>query len=434
MLRLLLFIALLFTAVVARAQSYDEVDQINRIALSIMRDNPDSSQVLLEASINFSKEIDYSYGLATAYHLQARKKMLEHEDIEALKAFSKAYHHYLKTDSITGDNQAIICRNMASIYTRNYQFDQAIIFYDSALSLISSYIDEYPKRAVKTNRQKSLYDIIYYKGLAQKRAGQLEKANKTFRELWNSNGKRIQTKSVPRVLNQLGFVNTDLGNYKEARYFLNQILELDGVSKEYQARALHNIGHSYLNEGDHLTARDYFEKAIVKKRALGFTESNVKSLFITYLDLGETLYHLENYKDAVAAWELALSLNYEISADPKLFLIHNWLQQAYMLFDIDKANSHGVLYRDYNKSFNEKSSLIAQQIEADVFMLELQGDELEANYVVRVKREERKLLIQAVLGTGIIIIILLSIWHIWRKRKHQLFQKQMQALATKKPQ
>ena len=206
MLRVLLVIALLVSGHWAFSQVRQQVDKLNRLALRQMRKDPDSCRLFLKRSIKIAGSEAYFKGLANALNVKARLSQVEGNDLEAFRTYQKALVHYAKSDSVVSNNQAIVLRNMAAILLEKYQYKDAISFYDSSEYRLRQYISERPERSRKTNKFKSLNDIMYYRALAQKRSGKLLDANKTLNLLWKEAKQQNNGSDHARVLIQLGLV------------------------------------------------------------------------------------------------------------------------------------------------------------------------------------------------------------------------------------
>lgn len=415
----------------ATGQARSQVDELNRQALRQMRKAPDSCRTILSKSIKIAESEGYFKGLGNAFNIRARLSELEGDDLAAFETYQKALTFYAQTDSVVSNNQAIVLRNMAAIFLDKYQYEEAVKYYDSAEYFLRQYMVAQPDRAEKTNKLKSLNDIIYFKAIAQKYTGRLSDANITLNQLWNQGIDERKNVNYARTLNQLGLVNIDLQNYHEARYYFRQMMELEKVSDLYIARAHHNIGMAWLAEGKYKKAQGCFEKSLEVKQSFKSSELKQKLLFHSYLELGESFFRQENFIEAIEQWEKALSFDVDISEDPEYYVVHNWLQQSYMLFDLTKANVHGEKFKSYSKAFHKSKLTLAEQLESQVFTLSLAENKLKETHGQESAAQQTQFKVILVV-VAIAALLLFLAWLLRRKIRHHRYYRQMHSLATNK--
>lgn len=412
----------------------ENVKVLNKRALQLMRTQPDSSRLLIDKAFEEAEKINYQWGKATAKNLSGRLLMLESQDIRAITEFEEALPLYEETDSVYLNNHHIIFWNIATIYYRNDVFEAASDYFQKSFEALELLIHQNQDHPKAKNREGDLLDAVYYKALSLKKLGQLNESRVLLERLWNDefpeNG---LVEHRAKVLNQLGLINKDLSNFAEARYFYRQILELAEVSDLYVGRALHNTGYTWLSESEYEKAADYFKKAIAQKKRLKKSKSSQRSLFVSHLDLGEALYHQKRYREAINQWELALGLDADVSENPELFIAHNWLQQCYMLFDVEKADFHGERYRLLMADFTESKQELVQEFEGQVFRLNLEEERLKTAHEMQIisQRTQYQLVILA-------LLLFTGLFWWWRKRiraqRHEAYNKKMYSAATTKSQ
>jgi len=103
------------------------------------------------------------------------------------------------------------------------------------------------------------------------------------------------------VLGQVGLIYSDLGNYKEAEYYLKKSLSLVTNTNDLELvrakiRILNNLGVLYLDIGDYYGAAQIFEKIIQDNS--NSNEISTEILIGPYLNLGISNFYLKNIKAA----------------------------------------------------------------------------------------------------------------------------------------
>lgn len=434
-LEIFLFVSLTTLNSLAFDQKEQSVDELNSQAFKLVRSYPDSAKALLAKSLELAFEIEYYAGAATSLKLSAQTLMIQRKDLEALETFQRAIHTYNQSDSGHLNDKHITYRNMAAILSRNHNYKMALTYYDSALINLTRFMREYPEDAGKNNSGLFLTDLLYFKSIGLKKSGDLLEAAKTLSSLWENSEK---TESHGRVLNQLGLINKDLENYNEAKYFYRQVLELQKVRPIDRGHALHNYGYALILEGKYDSAREYLENAINEWGVIlsdnKTSNTALRGLFRSRLDLGECFFHKGQYRQAVEKWEKALSINFNLETDPELFAIHNWLQQTYMLFDIEKANEHGELYRKYRDQFLMQKTAIATNFEGQVFRLQLEEYENSRNHSRALISQQNSFYAYLIIGILTSILLFYLLVKLVKHYRHKRFQQAMYQIATKKNQ
>lgn len=142
-----------------------------------------------------------------------------------------------------------------------------------------------------------------------------------------------------------GLRRRKIGELEEARKYYQKVIEYadDETLKERVGVAYHNMGDSYLVEGELKLAEQYFTKAIdyrVKKR----------STYLTYMDLGECKLLSRNYEEAGRYLNQAFDLYGSFEAGPdEIKIFHHLTSLNQVLGNKDKA-------LEYSNKFNSETS------------------------------------------------------------------------------
>lgn len=123
-----------------------------------------------------------------------------------------------------------------------------------------------------------------------------------------------RSEEVAKVMNNLGVVCNDLGEFSNALDYLQRALEIraavHGEENNLTATTYQNLGNTYLDSGDPNKALEYFQKALdINQKVL---ESDDPALAVSYNDLGNVFYSLGDYGKALEYLEKALEIQTKI--------------------------------------------------------------------------------------------------------------------------
>lgn len=118
---------------------------------------------------------------------------------------------------------------------------------------------------------KKLYEeaekLYYQEGTKEALTSAIAKAEEALK-LYRSAGDRLQEAII---LNNIGFVYTNLGEQQKALQYFNQSLPVSRAigDRRWEATALNNIGIVYSNLGEQQKALDYYNQSLPLSRAVG---------------------------------------------------------------------------------------------------------------------------------------------------------------------
>lgn len=123
-----------------------------------------------------------------------------------------------------------------------------------------------------------------------------------------------RSEEVAKVMNNLGVVYNDLGEFSNALDYLQRALEIrlavHGEENSLTATTYQNLGNTYLDSGDPNKALEYFQKALdINQKVL---DSDDPALAVSYNDLGNAFYSLGDYGKALVSLEKALEIQTKI--------------------------------------------------------------------------------------------------------------------------
>lgn len=123
-----------------------------------------------------------------------------------------------------------------------------------------------------------------------------------------------QSEEVAKVLNNLGVVCNELGEFSKALDHLQRALEIrlavHGEENNLTATTYQNLGNTYLDSGDPNKALEYFQKALeINQKVL---DPDDPAFAVSYNDLGNVFYSLGDYGKALEYLEKALEIQTKI--------------------------------------------------------------------------------------------------------------------------
>lgn len=123
-----------------------------------------------------------------------------------------------------------------------------------------------------------------------------------------------RSEEVAKVMNNLGVVCNDLGEFSNALDYLQRALEIrlavHGEENNLTATTYQNLGNTYLDSGDPNKALEYFQKALeINQKVL---DPDDPAFAVSYNDLGNVFYSLGDYSKALEYLEKALEIQTKI--------------------------------------------------------------------------------------------------------------------------
>lgn len=387
-----LFVFIFFINLVCSCSNGDirpELD-LNSISGELLEVDNDSAILLANKSLelNLGPEHDYYSHFLISYAYKEKN-----EFIKSLK------HLLLASDLIPEDekfnpNRASINKNIGRILERYSGYDLALEYYDEAFK----YVNESQKAGLLLNTAHIL-----------KEQGELEKAAKTYIDALELADEHGQTTRKTMIANQLALVRVRIGEYESARDLLFSIISDDNIPNydKYAGRAYHNIGHSYMAEGDYRAAIKFYTEAL-KLKKLG------SERFFSLKDIGECYSKLGNYNSSITYLEEAETHYKSLPCLPENYSIFKLLQEVHMNNgSINRSQQFLQLFYRENDTHEKKRNQINEINNAEKIQ-KIISDHYERRDIT----EYIDLLKLGLLGlAGLTLFCVFHLLKYWRKRK-----------------
>ena len=316
------------------------IDELLFEAEEIVTDNPEKSIKLTNSAFSLAQEAGDMYRMVSAKTVMGYISMMTNDYAVAYVNYNDALKFLERADTIDLFKKVAILNNMAIIKSSYDDHDGAVLLYELAHKTAIQYVDENRELAEEYGDLQLLVDLPYDMATELKHEGKYLEAGDILVELWEDSEFKNDTILLAKVVNQLGQIKVLNGEYSKALEFFATAAFNEGIEPSIRAIAMHNLASTYKDQEDYEKADKYYTEAIELK----LEYSNEKSQFITMLEQGELAFAKGDFGAATERWETALSTFDGIKNDPDLFVIHDWLQKAYLKTDLEKASLYGNLY------------------------------------------------------------------------------------------
>ena len=423
-----IFLLCLFVFHLNGFQGKQSVDILNQKAADFYKTSLDSFYVYTNSAYEKAKKINYVKGMALA---QSRlgwvhKNMGKHD--LAMENYIKALF-LLKENKVEDyENLFSILHNMAVIYSDFKLYEQAISHYDSALVILDKYMNlQYD--ASLTRKKK---DLLYFKAKVLINTGnemQMQQGLEILQDIYDGN----DTINGARTLNRLGLVLTDLEEYDKARKQFDMLFSHPKVPSRYKGMAYHNIGRTYLKQGELKLAEDYYSKAYDLNKQL----KNKRTLFITMSDLGEVYIKQGRYTEAVNILEAALDTYDQVTRKPEYYTAYNLLATAYTRIDLSQYDKYNSLFLAADDAYIQQQQKLRDDARQKKILMTISG------FMNHLKLQKEKRQFEKTYWTWGLVLLLVAggvvVYYIRKDRKRkaalgelkQIFNEAEQLLIAK---
>lgn len=270
--------------------------------------------------------------------------------IAALRAIRRA-------DTTDLYNETLILNHLSIIHSDFNNHDESIEYGKEALRVAKQYIKKHPDFAEVNGDARLLVDIPYYMAVEYQEKGAHQTAGNILVDLWEQAEDKEDIVSYALVLNELGIVKMNNGEFKDAQEYFGLVVSGRDVYEEDKSVAYHNLAYTYMEQGNYEKADSYFLIALDMKKGL----EDDYGQFVTYQDIGELEFRRGNKGKAIEYWETALNTYDQVDGDPELYSVFNWLQLAYMDSDVEKAKEFNLIYAEKNNFYVKNQTFQREQ-------------------------------------------------------------------------
>lgn len=291
-------------------------------AYSLVNSYPDSAIYYINKALLFSKEANYTKGIAFSYYTLGGFMHNFGDYPDAIENLFKALE-YAVTPWIKAESMRLI--SLSHIYLD--ESDKALEYLEECIEIFDSIGDKYGLA-----RSYIDYGLLY-----ENKANFLEALSYYQRALEIS--EELNDLSFKAfIFNNMGVINHNLSmnlialDYYKQAYEISNRIGLDFL----EATILSNMSEVYIDEGDFNTALAKIEMGINITEGTG----NKKDLTYLLLNKGQTYLHLGQYKQALKNFNLAHKISNEIgtvNADVGLRIQVGFGKTYYKLKDYPKA-------------------------------------------------------------------------------------------------
>jgi len=376
------------------------VSKYNEIAKSRLAQNEFDSCIYyagksLEA--DFNNGLDYYSHYLIAFSFDEKKEFLN-----ASKSYLKALAT-IPEGKAFDDHRVSILKNIGRLCKIHGNYGQAIRYYQKAL--------EYVGEADRAG-------LMFNLGNAYKGKEDYEEAQKTYLAALQVALDNNDMSRQVKIYHQLGLLYSELKDYGQARSYYQTVINYENGPtipsnyEHYLGRSLHNMGSSFLYEGNYQQAVEYLLQAIKYK-------SKEKDLFITYMDLGTSFTKLGDFGLAHAYYAKAESIYSQVEPTEKNIEVFNLMNLSYRASgDLKKSLAYGDQYTREIKKFLHTRNEMIQQFNSTSFAKAMDDFHKGTDRAARFKA--------LVAGNWILIAVLIIaiFWALWFYRKKRSIMSQ----------
>jgi hypothetical protein len=154
--------------------------------------------------------------------------------------------------------------------------------------------------------QISDFDVSYYRGLRNIRAGKIEEAKSYFVKLINSKGLSLHEQAL--ATSTMSDIYIQKGKIDSAIHLLVSAAIADIQSSTKETSAIFNLSNLLFKQGDLKNASAYIEKAVKDAVSYGARQRKVQMSAILPLIEGEKIARVENEKRTLATYSVVITL------------------------------------------------------------------------------------------------------------------------------
>jgi signal transduction histidine kinase len=260
------------------------INRLNKLAEQYFQFNPDSTYYYAQKSIELSKKINYSSGLAGGLLQMGRANSLRGKSYEAAQEFNEAVQLYKKLNNLHGLGETYIA--YGRMYTLLANYRSAL----SCLNLSLSYGKELKDEHGITDAYKNI-GIVYYS------EGQLPNALDYYYKALFLAVKNHYTILSGDIYNDIGVTLQAMEVYPNALNYFYKALNI-----EQGANDMIGVGTMHENIGEVLLAQKKYDQALVHlflALSIAKKQNDIDGLASLYTDVGLCYAHTNKLPRAI---------------------------------------------------------------------------------------------------------------------------------------
>ncbi len=277
------------------------------LAWEMAQRDSDEAKKLIDEAYALSKEIDYTFGEATALHNYGNLYDLTGEYEKALDYLDQALKMRIEIKDSMG--QAMTYNSIGVIYDVRGEFKEALQYYIKSLK-ISDLIDDVQGVAYAQNNVAVMYKFLNQPEMA------LDYYNKSLETFIKMDDKH----AIAATYSNIGIIQKISGDYEAAEVNQKKSIELFNEIGDIQGSliSLNSLGALYTEIDRNPEAKEIFNEALDKSRQMGDKEG----IAISLANLGDVSVNLQNYDAAFRYYEDAISIGNQLQ-------LRNLLEHVY---------------------------------------------------------------------------------------------------------
>lgn len=402
--KVLIFTIILTVISEAFASVKEDIIQIHNLCYKLLDSNLDSAIILANHAEFLAEKEGDEYLEAQSLYIKAYAFRTKEDQGKSFISYLKALNILtnLSSEEITNLKLDLLI-NTSEILINHYAYSEAI-----------KYLDEGIQITERIGNQKTMLLLQYNKGMALRELGDHKQALNIFNKTLSLAYRLNDELRIIRSLNQKGLTLKDIKRYDEAKLTYQKMISFDYREQspdKYKGIAWHNVAVIFNEEGDLVEAKEAYSKAAIYKSK----RNNPSELFITYLDLSETLLKMNQIEDANHYAQLCEHLYIDCSLKPDNYKFFN------LMSEIAYRQNKPKLVREYSqKYFDENEKFLTQQREILEVKDRYKMEVLTAGFFTELNADKNISLLEKVLWTIAIlfvgILLITRIYTYLRKR------------------
>jgi tetratricopeptide (TPR) repeat protein len=318
----------------------DKVNLLIEKADAIRKEDPDGALNICKEAIIFAKSAGYDTGLAKLNLIAGVCcRMLSNFDKSLIHYFD-ALKIYQSINDIKGQTRTL--NSIANAYLSLSDFSKATEYFDECIYLLESIGDLEFEATVLAN-----------KALAQQQNGNLINSLKC--NLQSLSIYKSINKPIPHtLLNNIGIVYLEIGNYYVALKYFNSALKIEEEIKSQldESFTLANIGRTYVYMDDCLNGVTYLSEALIIIRRFGNRQAEAQ----IFSNLGKAYLKLRCFPEAISYFSKTLKYYREIG--DKSSVSHTLAELGELYYQLNDFSA--------SKKYFTEGLKLAEEIEDDL--------------------------------------------------------------------